>query len=408
MVGSDVFLVLPGEEAGWEVWRSGEKRGRQVGLERLDEVPSGMRKVAIGLPVRSCTTFTVAFPRVEADLLPDMVFSQIEKRGLGTGGREHTVYACHVLRTTSETLAVSVDVLPGDFSEDFCLRRAVRYAAAARFFRLPDQKLVLAREQGSYVLLAGIHGRLAFNQVMTAGSEITPAFAQEINLTLVSLEGSGLLPEMNGLEVWCDLPEGAEAVLRGTVPVPLSAARRPRPERDLAGEAPGRMLPARVREEQRREEKARRIRTAIVALLAFYVLLAVALGAQNQLQREKVDHLEGLIASRRDKVKFVQESTARQRALEPAFDKRFYPAVQLSSVARLMPPSGIVIQKFTTQGQIVRLEGLARDPQLAFQLKEDLEKAADFAGYSWDMAPPRMNQNNSAAFRLEGKYAGAN
>ena len=408
MVGSDVFLVLPGDETGWEVWRFGEKRSRQSGLERLGELPPSVKKVAIGLPARSCTTFAVALPRVEPAMLPEMAFAQIEKRGLGLGGRQETVYAHHVLRDSEEGLAVSVDVLPSDFSEDLCLRKAVRYTAAARFFRLPDQKLVLAREQGGYVMHAGIHGKLAFSQLMTAGNELTPAFAQEIILTLVSLEGSGLLPEMTGVEAWCNLPPQGEALLRELLPVPLTVAHRPRPERELAEEASGRMLPARVREEQKREEKKGRIRTGILALAAIYVLAGVVLTIHNQMQRRSADDLDALIGSRRDKVKFVQASITRQRALEPAYNKRFYPAVQLSSVARIMPPSGIVLQKFSTQGQTVRLEGLAREPQLAFQLKEDLEKAADFAGYSWDMAPPRMNQNNSAAFRLEGKYAGAN
>lgn len=408
MMGTEAFLVLPGASSGWEVWRSGEKRWRQTGLERLSDLPAGVGKVAIGLPCRACTTFTVSLPAVEPALLADMVFAQIEKRGLGAGGRNETVYASQVLRQTSEGLVVSIDVLPVDFSEDFCVKRAVRYVPAARFFRLPDQKLVLTREQGSWVMLAGIHGRLAFSQVMTSGERIGPSFAQEMVLTLVSLEATGLLPELTGVEVWGDLPEGAETLLRGLLPVSLSATQRPKPSREAAGESAGRMLPARVREEQQREERRRRIRLGILGLLSLYAVLAVVLSMQNQSQREKANRLEDLIGSRRDKVKFIQESTTRRRALEAAFDKRFYPAVQLSSVARLMPPSGIVLQKFTTQGQTVRLEGLAREPQLAFQLKEDLEKAPDFAGYTWDMAPPRMNQNNSAAFRLEGKYAGAN
>lgn len=408
MVGSDVFLVMPGGETGWEVWRFGEKRPRLTGVERLQELPPAMRKVAVGLPARSCTTFAVALPVADPALLPEMVFSQIEKRGLATGGPDGTVCAYSILRQTPDGMVAGVDVLPGDFSEDFCLKQAVRYVPAARFFRMPDQKLVLTREQGSYVLLAGIHGRLAYSQVMTSGADFKPAFVQEINLTLVSLESGGLLPEMTGVEVWCQLPEGAESLLRGLLAVPLSVVHRPRPDREAGDADAGRMLPARVREEQRRNEKRRRIRLGVLAVMALYLFAAFFLALQNQVRSQTANRLETLISSRREKVKFIQDSAARRRALEPAFEKRFYPVVQLSSVARLMPPSGIVIQKFTTQGQTVRVEGLAREPQLAFQLKEDLQKAPDFAGYSWDMAPPRMNQNNSAAFRLEGKYAGAN
>jgi len=407
MVGADVSLILPGEERGWELWRPGENRCRDDGLERFTDLPKSVSKTVVGLPARECTSFAVALPRMDPALLPEVAFAQLEKRGLQAGTREQTIHAFQVLDEHEDGVVLALDVLPPDFSEDLKLNRAVRYGPAARLHRLPDHKLVLTREQGSFVLLAGLHGKLAFSQVMTAGEEITPAFAQEINLALVSLSGTGFLHEFTALEVWVDLPAPAWSALRDALPIPVEPARRPRPDPKRLEGASSAMLPREVLAARERRRKARRLRRVFLALFAAFVVVAVLAMIRNQALRKVAEELEALIASRRERVRFIQESMARQRALEAAYDKRFYPAVQLNSVARLMPPSGVVIRKFVTQGQNLRIEGLARDPQLAFQLKEDLEKAGDFAGYSWDMAPPQMNQNNSAASRLQCTYAPA-
>ncbi|MEO0448358.1 MAG: hypothetical protein AAF191_20025 [Verrucomicrobiota bacterium] len=397
-------FLLPASERGWEWWTAKEC----LHLERLSEY-EGRGAFAFGVPMSACTTFVSTFPkRIDEALLPEMVRAQIEKRGLQSPAGQETVMAHQYLEEGSEGIRVAIDVLAPDFSEDLCLGDASRYAPAGRFFRLPDQKLVLVREQGRYGIWAGVHGRLSHSQYLTAGEEIHAGVAQEIQLLAISLEGLGDPVKRRALEVWAPLSEEEVGILENGLTIPVEMVEAPQPELSPITLSSGPMLPPTVVEAHAMRASRQRLRIGLLALAAFYAFVTMALLIWNQQQQRKVMALEDRIDSRRDRVRFIQGALERSRTLAPAYDKSFFPIVQLARVTQLLPPSGVKVLKFITRDQEIRIEGLAREPQLAFQLKEDLEKDKRFGGYSWEMANPRVNSNNSASFVLQGEYAGAN
>ncbi len=400
-------IITPAENRGWEVWSwSGRRSKRRKAVEMLDELPGAGKGAIVGVPAQECTSFSVTVPTADQDLFGDMVFAQVEKRGLAQGGPEQVSVAWHSIEREPGGSLIGVDVLPPDFSEDLCLAHAAGYTAAGRLYRIPDHTAAVIREHGRLVLLAGKHGKMTFSQILTAGTEINAALAQEVNLALLSLQGAGQLPERVTLEIWCDAPESARDLLKGSLTIPVEFVSRPAPDARLVRGASGPMLPLLVRATLDRERRRQKVRTGILALIAIYVTLAMGLYIWFQDREKKAREMEARIANRRPEVEFIRQSMSRARLLAPAIDKRFYPMRQLSQVTALMPPGGIKVHKFSSQGQNLRLEGLARDSQMVYQLKEDLEKSDEFRGYSWDMAPPQVNsQNNTTSFRLEGKFA---
>ncbi|MCB1092854.1 MAG: PilN domain-containing protein, partial [Verrucomicrobiae bacterium] len=93
----------------------------------------------------------------------------------------------------------------------------------------------------------------------------------------------------------------------------------------------------------------------------------------------------------------------------PGFDLHYFPLVQLNEVTRVMPGSGVLVRQFETKGRNITIDGSARDVQMAFRLKEDLEKNPFFKAYSWNMPQPKVERNNMATFRIQGqpKHEGA-
>jgi hypothetical protein len=329
----------------------------------------------------------------------------LERRGLA----HPEDLAHHVLAQEGGETWLAVDALPAPFPEALLSPETVACAPAGRWHRFAEGQVVVTREHGKWVLLAGKGGQLAFAERLTGGHELDAALAREVNLAVLSLQASGLLGEEVEVTVWSRVPPGdADARdFAAALAVPCRFTEAPAPDGPGPSGASAPLLPRTVREARDRRARLAKLRLGLVAGLTLYGVLGVVLALWQKARADEAARLEAAVAANRPTATMVQTALDRARQLEPAYEKRFYPMRQLNEVARIMPPSGVVIQRFVTQDRNLRIEGLARDPQMAFQLKEDLEASPEFPGYTWEMNPPTVNQNNSAAFRLEGKYAGA-
>ena len=59
-------------------------------------------------------------------------------------------------------------------------------------------------------------------------------------------------------------------------------------------------------------------------------------------------------------------------------------------------------RQFETRGTSVYVRGQARDVQLAARLKEEIEGDPAFSVYQWNMPNPKVDQNNTATFEIQG------
>ncbi len=405
MVKRDALLCLPAPDSGWEFWLAqGEstRRLRTVESPASGDFPAN-RDLVIGLPPSECVSLAIHLPTQDQGLFRDMTFAQLEKRGL-TRDERPNAFTTYEVEPGGDGTLLSVDLLLAEeINEAFLRPNASHFASAERFYPLPEHAVVILRQHGRLVLIAAKHRRFLSSQILASSTAFDRALAQEVELDLLTLKAAWDLPDPLKVVVWAEVSPEEKEAFQLSVPVEFTAP--PTPSLDALEKVHAPLLPAPVRQAQARSKRRSIVRTALLGLAALYVFAAMALAVHQHRQKQLAAALADRIESYRPEVAFIQESVARARALKPAFDKRFFPIMQLEAVARIMPPSGLVLRRFATQGTSIRVEGLAKDSQLAYQLVEDLQGHEAFAGYSWEMAPPSMNANNTASFRIEGSYA---
>ncbi|MEM7012220.1 MAG: PilN domain-containing protein [Verrucomicrobiota bacterium] len=407
---SDSIIAIPSAERGWEIWKWARRGARLLKtVDMLDELPAGGKDAIIGLGPGDCVSIGVSLPTADQSLFNDMAFAQLDMKGHGVDGPDDTIFAYHILERSPSHAELSVDVLMHDFNEDLCVQKAQAYTAATRMFPIHDQTVVVLQLHGRLVLAAGKHGRMVFTQILNCGVEFNEAFVQEVNLTILSLQGAGQLPERVTLEIWAPvLPESRE-LLDSRFQMAVDYTRRPDPDPRLAKDASTPMLPGLVQAAIAKARRRQTIRLCVLTAIGVYSVIAVLLTLKAQDLKDGAEAAEARIVDDRDEVAFIQEASSRVTMLEPAYEKRLYPMVQLDEITRIMPGQGIVIQKFETRDRRIRIEGVASSVELVVGFVEDLGKDTDLPGYSWEMPQqPSVQDNNTARFTIVGNYATGN
>lgn len=392
-------IALPDEDRGWNLW-SGS--GVPVNGRELDEVCGNRADVVVGVPATQSTTFTVTLPTTEESLFDSMVFAQIEKRGLGGATLDDTVFQYEIIQQEGNETLLSVDVLSPDFPEAWCLPRAAGYAPSARLLHLPEDQLLVYAEHRRLVLAVNRHGRLTHLQALSAEPSLTAAAAQEINLTVLSLQGEGLIAETPDLVVSGDFKTNGDFQEFEKSLVMPAELRREKPRLKENPELQDAFLPALVRNARKRRSSGRRNLVIGLFAAAAYVAIGVFLWFFAKSTEASIALLKEQVTETQPGVDEILRTEQRWRELEPAFNLRYYPLVQLNEITRILPASGVLIRQFETRGTSVFVRGQARDVQLAARLKEEIEQDPAFEAYQWIMPNPKVDQNNTATFEIQG------
>jgi len=270
---------------------------------------------------------------------------------------------------------------------------------------LPSGGAALWREHGRLVL-ALYDGRVPLQvQVLSGTDEVGEESGREVGLILLSLQGDEALENRmpTALEMAvADTPPSALEAFAEVVGLPVEEAGRalravPQPQ------ARDRLLPDEVgRIRRRRKSRKRAALVGAVVLVAYLVPLAwLWLHARGR--TAEIASLERQVEIVAPDVERIQRIEQRWKVLEPAFDKKWFPVVQLNDIASALPASGVVVREFRTSGREVRVTGQARDVQLANRLLEDLQAMEAFSEYAWSMPNPEVERNNTATFVISGE-----
>lgn len=396
---SSQTIALPAPEKGWVLYQGENEISRSSDLRDL----IGHRSdVVIGYPAEKVTTFPVLLPDTEESLHDSMIYSQLEKRGLLSGSEGELLYDYEIVDRGSEGNTFAVSVVSG-VSNELVDPNAAGYAPAAALHSVPGNACLLWKEQGRLVLAIYKENEPVHLQVLSGGDRLGATIAGEINLILMGLRGDSCtedsMPEMLVLKVDDSSAEerkSFEGALNLRVQVTSTSCVS-------SGRISDRLLPAAVTK-ARRKRKAKRRNSVIFAVLfiAYAVGLSVMIiksrntAAEISSLKRQIDIVEPDVAR-------VQQVDQRWRNLEPAFEKSWFPVVQLSRITSALPGSGVVIREYRTSGRNIRLRGQARDVQLANRLLEDLQAMEEFKAYDWSMPNPKVERNNTATFEIEGK-----
>ncbi len=395
------LTAIPDPESGWSVY-SGNRRVAEG--SDLGEAVGNRANVIVGVPVNRAPTFLVTLPATSLDLVRPMVFAQIEKRGLAAGSMGETVFDFDLIEEDAGQAKIAVHLIDSPLSDEMILPGAAGYAPSALVRQRIDDGAVLWVEHRHLSLAIFHRGKLLHSQVLAVRPELNAAAALEINLLLLSLEGDPAFEEClpTRLAVLVD-DVSAEEEKSFSAAVRLETAFSELRGADRKAKPRPALTPLPVLAVRRRRKIAIWASAVAVLLLAAYFTAGVFIWQRAESNRGQITALRQQIALLEPDVEEIQRVESRWRELEPAFELKWFPIVQLSRITEALPGSGVVIREYRTRGRNIYIRGQARDVQLAFRLQEDLSSIAEFDHYDWTMPKPDMENDNTATFQIEGK-----
>lgn len=360
--------------------------------------------LVVGLPSSKVSTFAVALPVTDSALHESMIYAQIEKRGLAGASKEATLFDFQSIEKmeSSEVFVVSV---VSELDEDWIVQTAEGYAPAAGLQPHPEGGARLWSENRRLVLGIFDGGRPVHVQALSGAGTVDAAAAQEVSLLLLSLGGDEALADRmpTGIEVAvADVPEAHRAEFQSGLNLPVHSFANSVVCRNDCEGVPRLLPPAVSRYRRNRATKQKAIAIGSIVLVA-YLVVGAWLWMEGKRAVREIESLEDQIAIVEPDVTKIQQASQRWSRLEPAFEKSWFPLVQLNSFTSALPGSGVVVREFRTTGRNLRIRGQARDVQLANRLLEDLQAMEAFAAYEWSMPNPKVEKNNTATFEIEGK-----
>jgi len=400
MSATTASFLMPDAAPTWQLWKT-LNSGNPVPVEFPSECRQNGKPLVVGLPATACRTVGLVLPEVTADLLPSMIEAQLEKRGFTIVAPPQANYAWHLLGAQHGQMFVSVDVLGHPFPQELIVPHAVNYAAALRMRQLPADELVIVQEQDQIVLAFGQQGKLWHSHIIGSTATAAEDLAREIRLAQMVLENTATASPILGIELVGQHLAQLKPALQASLKLPLKTAAHLEASRQVKMEPGQKLLPLAVYDAQKRQVRKRQVTLAALVLAVLYTVLFLfgwmyisRIEAEKAALQARINDTGGPAAS-------VRTTAQRWRALEPATDVQRYPMVQLSQITSLMPPSGILIKKFTAELAEVEIDGDARDAQSATQFLEDLKKHPQLGRYAWSMPVPAV-RNNVATFKIQG------
>jgi hypothetical protein len=391
--------LLPSADGAFERWRgAGELRPERVG----SPVEMGRARAVVGLPATCCRSFGLRLPRVAESELADVIEAQLEKRGLLGAGAEGSYEAYEVAETAGGMVIWSVDVLRGEVPAELALVSAEGFVASARLTPPPPGHLAIYAERGRLVGSVSHGGQLVHAQVLGPLEMEVEEVARNVGFLLAGLHYRGLIGagEVKRLLAWGTLPPGVVSSCGTALGLEVAREDRPRPQvpprSGVGGLVPPAVLAARAR--------ARAIKRGIfyaVSGAILYVCGAVVASATVAAKEAELAELRTRVEQTTAPAAAMRETSERWRALEPAVSPKRIPVMIFAAVTDSMPETGLQLDRFELRTTEVRLQGRARDAQVAYQFLEDLKERASLDRYRWDMREaPRVGENNIATFEI--------
>jgi hypothetical protein len=389
---------------GWQKWDQGEGgawtlAGEAAEMTGLSPAAGGL----IAVPVRRAFSLAVWVPADDPALFADLVYTQLELRGLAGRSREATSFAWQeVAREGNEALVHAV-VLPANLAPQYWHGDITNYAVSPSCLPLAPDAVSVWEEEGGWVAAVTRGDKLLHFQPLT---ERTPSsqMALEIWLMLAPLDAGRMLTGSARIHLYHqgdtapDLSDwktaGGFEVTAQKFPAPIWPA--------ITGSTP---LP--VQDVQRtKETSARRQKIALFAAAAYF-LVVLALAANTLWLWWRAESLRSAIAADSGEVEAVRSAMQRWNAIEPSLHPPGYPLEILYQAARLLPKDGVRLTLFQMNLDRVVLAGEASTLQAAQRFQEDVRKNPELTGYDWTMENPRPLPTGSARFQIDGVRHGA-
>lgn len=388
-------LLVPDSESGWELWSSKRIVEKVADPSSLDNRP-----IDVGLSVDRCRSFPLILRGKEKRLFRNMVFSQLEKRGMITTGVR---FEFEVLSKSPEGSLVRVDLLGLDGATDARVKNPRSYGPSLRYYPMPSNRMVLLKEHGKLVMAANRDGSFIYSQVLNYDGVCDGQGAQDIKMAIFALKGEGFLKTLEGVEVWGDYSTQEVADLKNYLSLPVTQAKKPVPEQGPPLRK-GYLTSSGNVEGESKKRKPLLILGVILGLLIAYLAVLNHFASNLRDFQNKAAALSGESGEITVGSKGFDEATERWNAFVSVVQPDRYPLVHLNHVARVMPEGGVILKHFESKISEVKIRGEANSAKAAFELLENIESEPELQRvYKWSMKNPEVKRDNSAEFEVVGK-----
>lgn len=396
--------VLRPVVAGWQRWEENEAGAWMMSAEAADlQGLAPETGCVIAVPVRRAFSLAVWVPADDPSLFGDLIFTQLELRGLAGRSRETTTFAWQEVAREENEALLHVVVLPAHLARDYWNGEVTEYTVSSACLPLAHDAVSVWQEEGGWVAAVTRGDKLLHFQPLTEPAP-SAQMALEIWLMLAPLEAGQMASSKIGVKIFYQgdsAPDLAEWRADGrlaveTVPLPAPV----RPEKSLV------CVPLPVREVQRAKAIAvRRQRWAFIAA-ATYFIVVLALAANTLRLHWRAQSLANEINRDAGAVAAVQATMSRWQALEPALDPAGYPLEVLHQTASLLPKDGVRLTLFTMNLDRVSIVGETSTLRAAQKFQEDVSKNPALAGFDWKTDNPKTLPTGSTKFQIDGVRRG--
>lgn len=382
----------------WQKWESGEDEAWTLvgeGLELADLRPA--ENTLIAVPVRRAFSLALWVPGADPSLFADLVYTQLEMRGLAGRSKDTTSYVWREVARENDDVLLQVTVLPGHLAPRYWHGDIVDYVVSAECLPAADDCVSVWEEEGVWVASVTRGDLLLHFQVLNA---TTPSadMAFELVLLLAPLEAGSMIAEASrvrlfyqgdtapDLSAW-NFSGGVEAA---PFPSPVYPVNAPR------------CVPLPVRRVQETKARSGRRQRIMLWAAAAYLLVVLLLVGNALWLNARASSLLSALRADAPQVDAVRAAMQRWNSIESAVDPRRYPIEILYQAVRLLPEDGVRLTLFQMDLDRVVVSGEASTLQAAQRFQEELRKNSDLADYDWTSDNPRPLPTGSAAFQIDG------
>ncbi len=359
------------------------------------EVPGEM---VVSLPAEYTFTFPAWLATSDRAVIPEILHLQLEKCGLLSKNSGDSAVDYRVIETRENQALAIATILQPEFPKELAFERVKRFEPSAYTFALPQDRLIIWREQGR-LTVAATRGRDAVTVQVLGDSELSETAALELKCIAFQLESQRLCERFLGITLWGEFTlEESERLQRH---LGLKVTRDAVPPPDLP-QIRSKLLPPEVSYLHERRRRRRRIRSAIGWLAAIYVIGVLGLIGNIFWKRYVANDLRRRLQEQAPTVAAIQETAERWRQIELAVNPKLYPVELLYQIAGLLPHDGLRLTAFEIQNGKVVIRGEAGTSPAAFKFAEDIKAKSELQMYSWQMASPILRPDGRAEFSIEG------
>ena len=193
------FLRAVGGEE-WEHWTFTENKPAHF-VQRLSTPSAVAGQIVVALPAEYTFTFPAWLATSDRAVIPEILQLQLEKRGLLSKNSGPSAVDYRVIETRENQSLAIATILQPDFPKELAFERIKRFEPSAYTFDLPQDRLVIWREQGR-LTVAATRGREPVTVQVLGDSELSESAALELKCIALQLGAQGLCEKFLGITLW--------------------------------------------------------------------------------------------------------------------------------------------------------------------------------------------------------------